>query len=130
MSLGSRHTLVKTPTEIEFHFKVDGDYRVIPVNCVWGGSTSRGDIMVHLCHEAPSIPESVRQEVTPEGIIGKELGRTQPHPVLRTAFAGMVLSPDQAESIGLWLQEHARELRQRMGRTTSNDSERNTQTAD
>ena len=116
-----------TPTKITFRFKKDGDYRLIPVNGVWGGTTLRGDVMVSLFHESQSLPEAVTHEVTPDDKLGKELKRTPP-PIefQRTLLVGMVLTAEQADSIGLWLQKQAREAGERTKTEGGGDSERDT----
>ena len=100
---------METPKTITIHFRKDEGYRVLAVNAVWGGVTPRGDIMVDLCHESQPQPDAITHEVTPEGL-GAEIERTPPTPsVERTVLVGVVLTPEHAESIGLWLQAKARE---------------------
>ena len=107
---------VAIPKKIEFVFKRDEGYRLIPVNGIWGGVTPRGDVKADLFHEAQSQPEAITHEPTPEGGL-RDVKRTPPVNVFqRTLFAGMVLSPEQAESIGLWFQQKAREARERRDR--------------
>ena len=104
---------METPKTITIHFQKDEDYRVRSVNAVWGGVTPRGDIMVDLCYESQPQPDVVTHEVTPKGI-GAEIERTPPtlFSIQRTVLVGVVLTPEHAESIGLWLQEKARESRE------------------
>ena len=102
---------METPTKITFCFKKDENYRLIPVNGVWGGPTPRGDIRVDLFHESLSLPEVITQAVTPDAKLGKELERTPANTVQRNVMVGMILTAEQAESIGRWLQEKAREVR-------------------
>ena len=92
-----------------FRFSKASDYRLLPVNCVWGGRTPRGDIMVHLCHENQALPETVTHAVTSKGTVGSELSRDPMNVFDRTVLAGMVLTADQAHSIGQWLLERAAE---------------------
>lgn len=100
-----------TPKTITIRFRKDEGYRVLSVNAVWGGVTPRGDIIVDLCHESQPYPDAITQELTPDGL-GAEIERKPPTPsIQRTLLAGMVLSAEHAESIGLWLQEKARKSR-------------------
>lgn len=87
-----------------FQFSTDDGYRLLPVNCVWGGRTPRGDIMVHLCHENFSLPKAVTH-VLANNALGEELHRDQDSALTRLALAGMVLTAEQAYSIGQWLME-------------------------
>ena len=96
-----------------FRFTKADDFRLLPVNCVWGGRTPRGDIMVNLCHENQAMPETVTHAMTSEGTLGSEISRDPINVVDRTVLAGMVLTADQAHSIGQWLLEVAAGTRPR-----------------
>lgn len=93
-----------------------------------GGATPRGDIKVDLFHESQSLPEEITQPLTPDGKLGRERKHTPPGTLQRTVLVGMVLTPEQAESIGRWLQERAREVRALTGENGGGDSERDTPT--
>ena len=97
--------------KVKFSFTRDDNYRLIPVNGVWGGATPRGDIKVDFFYESLATPNEVTHEVTPESRIGKELDRKPKQNLQRTVLVGMMLTPEQAESIGRWLQEKALEVR-------------------
>ena len=103
---------VKTPKTITFRFERDEHYRLIPVNGIWGGVTLRGDVKADLIHESQALPEAITHEVTAEGTL-TEVKRAPATSFQRTVLASMVLTPEQAESIGLWLQQKAREARER-----------------
>ncbi len=117
------------PTEITFRFEKDDDYRLIPVNGVWGGPTPRGDIMVDLFHESHLLPEEITQAVRPDGLLGSELERTPPPGTLqRTVLVGMILTAEQADSIGRWLQKKARKVREETKMKGIGNSERDSST--
>lgn len=117
------------PTKITFRFEKDDDYRLIPVNGVWGGPTPRGDIMVNLFHESHVVPKEVTQTLRADGRLGQERERTPPPgTVQRTVLVGMILTAEQAESIGRWLQEKARQVRRETKMKGLDDSERNSPT--
>ncbi len=90
---------METPTKITFSFKKDDNYRLIPVNGVWG-ATPRGDIRVDFFHESQLLPEVITHAVTPDGQLGTELERTPPSTSQRKVLVGMVLSAELAESTG------------------------------
>ena len=117
---------VETPNKIRFRFKKDDNYRIVPVNGIWGGPTPRGDIRVDFFHESQSLPEVVEHEMTPEGTLGKELGQRSPE-IQRTVSVGIILTVEQADSIGRWLQKKALDVRKQraMG---GGDSEHDTPT--
>ena len=117
-----------TSTKITFRFEKDEDYRLIPVNGVWGGVTPRSDIFVDLFHESHTLPEVVTHEVTPDGRLGTEVKRTPTDEIQRKVLVGMVLTAEQAESIGRWLLEKAHQVRERTLKKGGGDSERDTPT--
>lgn len=103
----------KPRKKIAFRFQQDEDYRLIPVNGVWGGVTPRGDIKVDLFHESEAQPDVVTHELTPDSTLGEEVERSPSASIERTVLVGVVLAAEQAESIGRWLQDKAREVRER-----------------
>jgi hypothetical protein len=117
-----------TPRKITFRFEKDEDYRLIPVNGVWGGATPRGDILVDLFHESSTLPEVVTHAMAPGGQLGEEVQRTPTGEIQRKVLVGMVLTAEQAESIGRWLLETARKVRERTLANGGGDSERDTPT--
>ena len=117
-----------TPKKITFRFEKDEDYRLIPVNGVWGGATPRSDILVDFFHESYALPEMVAHAVTLDGQLGEEVKRTPPGEIRRKVLVGMVLTAEQAESIGHWLLQKAREVRERTPKKGGGDSERDTPT--
>ena len=113
------------PTKIAFHFEKNDDYRIIPVNGVWGGPTVRGDIMADFFHESLSLPKEIIQAVLPGGRLGEEIDRKPQNKLQRTVLVGMVLTAEQADSIGRWLQEKAREVRERTLEKEIGEGDRN-----
>ena len=101
-------------SKVKFRFVRDGEYRCVPVNGVWGGVTPRGDITADFFHEALTCPVSVTHAVTEVDGLGAEVERQLDDPssqVTRSLMCGIVLTPEHAESIGLWLVDKARESR-------------------
>ena len=64
----------------------------------------------------------------PDGKLGQELERTPPGTVQRRVLAGMTLTVEQADSIGRWLQEKAREARKTTPAKGAGNSERDSST--
>lgn len=106
--------VVATPKKVTFKFSKDEHYREIPVNGAWGGPTPRGDVWVELFHESEKTPKSITHRITEAGGLGDEDTRepmADNKHYTRQLFVGMMLRPKHAESIGIWLQEKAREAR-------------------
>lgn len=116
------------PQKIKFRFEKDDDYRIIPVNGVWGGTTPRGDIFVELFHESLPLPKEVTHAMSPDGRLGQEIERKPADPVHRTVFVGMALTAEHAESIGIWLQQKALQVRQQRREEGAGNDERDSST--
>jgi hypothetical protein len=98
------------PDALSFRFERDPGYRIVPVNGIWGGPTIRGDIRVELFYECQSTPVSVTNKVSSDGL-GDETTREPTADVFtRTLMVGMMLTAEQAQSIGQWLQQQAEQV--------------------
>ena len=96
----------------KFVFHRAADYRTVAANAVWGGVTPRGDILVEFALETIEDPESVVNSVRSDGKLGDELSRIPREVTFRRELqVGVVLSVDNAESIGQWLIAKAAELK-------------------
>src|SRR5262245_37169721 len=98
------------PELLEFKFERDPNYRFVPVNGIWGGPTLRGDIRVEFFYEHQTTPGTVTNRVNEDGSLGEEAKRDAAT-FTRTLMVGMMLTADQAESIGQWLQERAKQVK-------------------
>ena len=82
-----------------------------------GCVTPRGDITADFFHEALTCPASVTYAVSETDRLGAEVERQLDDPssqVTRSLMFGIVLTSEQAESIGLWLVDKARESKAMM----------------
>lgn len=87
------------PKDIEFFFEIDKDYRIVAANGVWGGITTRGDIQLDFLVEKQAVPESIRNEITEQGGLGREIARTPPARFVRRMQFGVLLSVAAAEVV-------------------------------
>lgn len=95
-------------SKLKFHFHSADTYRLVPINGVWGGATPRGEIKADFFYESASLPTSVTHEVNGE-TFGREIERVGGE-IVRLVEFGMILSPEQARSIGQWLVDKATEV--------------------
>ena len=119
------------PKNIKYLFKKDDDYRIIPANGVWGGPTPRGDIRADFFCEFESLPKEIHHAVDEDGRLGQELKRipsTEDITIQRNFLVGMILTVEQADSIGRWLQKKAREVRERTKTEGAGENERDSPT--
>lgn len=90
---------------ITFQFERDPEYRVIAVNGAWGGLSPRGELMFDLFFEHADLPEEITYMETPDGL-GPELSRVpERQAIIRDAMVGVVMTPENAESLARWLLE-------------------------
>jgi hypothetical protein len=103
---------VDKPEKVTFRFTKDDSYRFAAVNGVWGGPTPRGDICVDFFYEHLAVPDAITQSVLHGEKLGPELTREPDgRSIERTIVFGMMLTLEQAESIGEWLRDKARVAR-------------------
>lgn len=97
--------------EIGFRFERDPEYRVITANGAWGGITPRGELMFDLFFEHLDMPEEIYYLATPDGL-GPESRRVpDPLMIVREALVGVVMTPENAESLARWLLEKVASIR-------------------
>ena len=89
----------KIPSEVEFFFELDKDYRIIASNGVWGGLTPRGQLQLDFFVEKLAIPDSIKNAISEDGRIGKELSRSPMKRVVRRLQVGILLSIGEARDL-------------------------------
>jgi hypothetical protein len=106
--------------EITFQFERDPDYRVIVANGAWGGITPRGEFKFDLFFEHVDTPEEISYMATPDGL-GPETNRSpNPTPFTREALVGVVMTVENAESLGKWILEKVSQAKQRTAKNEEN----------
>lgn len=99
------------PKEVEFFFEYDPGYRIIPSNGVWGGLTPRGEFRLDFFVESIGIPDSIKNEISEEGKLGKEIDRKPGKKFIRRMQMGVLLSQKNAESLSEFIQERIKGLK-------------------
>ena len=100
------------PSEVEFFFEYDKDYRIVAANGVWGGFTPRGDIRLDFFVEGQSVPESIQNKITEDGKLGAEIaGSRKPEKkIVRRLQIGVLLSQEEADSLANFIKGRLAEL--------------------
>lgn len=101
----------KTPSEVQFFFEYDKDYRIVATNGVWGGITPRADIQLDFFVERLGVPESIVNKVTEEGRLGGEISREPPKRVVRRLQVGVLMSLEDAELLEKFLTERIKDVK-------------------
>ncbi|MDR8390640.1 hypothetical protein NC796_05795 [Aliifodinibius sp. S!AR15-10] len=92
------------PKEISIVFEKNKDAITFPVSGAWGGLGPTGSLVVHLYEEYHSTPNSITADVQEDGSVDVNKGdRISRGDITREIQGTMVLSPQQAISIGNWL---------------------------
>ena len=101
----------KIPRDIEFFFETDKDYRTIPANGAWVGTTTRGDINIEFFVEQLRIPDSVKNKLTEDGRLGDEISRKPEKRIVRKVQTGVLISVEAAESLANLLNQKVADIK-------------------
>ena len=99
--------------KVVFTFQKSEDYRVFPVNGVWGGVTPRGDLKLDFFVES-HLPDSVEHSVTPLGLgpeVQRKPGDRSTTHLTRDVQLGLLISLEHAESIANFILGKVKEAR-------------------
>jgi hypothetical protein len=94
--------------KVLIQFERSPNYRLVAADGAWGGPTPRGHIIVNFFVDVPVAPLSVTHALSEDGQLGPEVERSptqndaRPR-VSREFEMGVLLSPEDAESIANWL---------------------------
>lgn len=97
--------------EINFDYIKANSFRVIHVDGAIGGLTPSRLVHAALYSERSAIPQRIVHEVAPDGTLGaridaQTLARTG---IVREVEIDVIMSPEVAHNLGLWLLERSRE---------------------
>ena len=101
---------------ITFHYLKASDYRSIHADGAFGGITPSGEIFCSFYIERPAIPQTIQQELGPDGVLGKEVARTQKHGVIREVPCGITMNLRTAEAVSAWLLSRIDEVKKGMSK--------------
>ena len=101
----------KIPSELQFFFEFDKEYRVVAANGVWIGNTPRGDLHLDFFVERLAIPESVTNKITDDGRLGDEISRQPERKIVRRMQVGVLISVEQAQSLVNFLTTRISEMK-------------------
>ncbi|AAX16604.1 MULTISPECIES: hypothetical protein [Borrelia] len=99
--------------EIIYRFEKAEDYKLVPVNNIYGSVTNTGEIFCDLVFESTEIPEEIVYTKTKEGVleeISGELKGSKEKIILINSFVGISVTKDTAKNIAYWLLKKVDEL--------------------
>jgi hypothetical protein len=99
--------------EITFKYIFNYDYNPEYVNGAHGGVSPRGELIMNFYLERAPLPNAVSHEINQNGTIGVEATMEPPDlhaSLVRYVSTGVVLSPQTARELHVWLGEKIREL--------------------
>ncbi|AHH10237.1 hypothetical protein bcCo53_000081 [Borrelia coriaceae] len=99
--------------EITYRFEKSEDYKLVPVNNIYGSVTNTGEIFCDLVFESTEIPEEIVYTKTKEGVleeISGEVRGSKEKIILINSFVGISITKDTAKNIAYWLLKKVDEL--------------------
>ncbi|AJA89930.1 hypothetical protein OY14_00400 [Borreliella chilensis] len=99
--------------EIIYRFEKAEDYKLVPINNIYGSVTSTGEIFCDLVFESTEISEEIAYTKTKEGVLeeaSKELKNGEGKIVLINSFIGISVTKTTARNIAYWLLKKVDEL--------------------
>ncbi|BCR20695.1 hypothetical protein [Borrelia miyamotoi] len=99
--------------EITYRFEKAEDYKLVPINNIYGSVTNTGEIFCDLVFESTEIPEEIVYTKTKEGVleeISKDLKGSKEKIILINSFIGISITKDTAKNIAYWLLKKVDEL--------------------
>lgn len=108
----------KQSSRVRFTYREGPDYRTMHATGARGAVTPQGNIRFDLFTEFPLAPTDEIRNLNQNGTIGdpeeSSDGVSGTIDIVRQLQVGVVLSPGDAESLGVWLKEKAEEARSAM----------------
>ncbi|AAX17424.1 MULTISPECIES: hypothetical protein [Borrelia] len=99
--------------EIIYRFEKAEDYKLVPINNIYGSVTNTGEIFCDLVFESTEIPEEIVYTKTKEGVleeISGEFKGSKEKIILINSFVGISITKDTAKNIAYWLLKKVDEL--------------------
>jgi hypothetical protein len=106
----------KLPSEMEFFFEIDKDYRIVASNGAWGGVTPRGDIQVDFFVEKQGTPESIKNRISEEGAIGEVVEMKPPKRIVRKLQVGVLMTLEEAQNLVKFLSDKIKQIQDIKGK--------------
>lgn len=102
-------------SDIRIFFKTGNDYRAIPVSGVYGGINPQGMVHADLFVEKTEPPESMVIHVDETTGEAREASREPVQQgIVRELLVGLVMRPEVAKAIGLWLIHQVEQMEKQM----------------
>lgn len=100
----------KKAKKIRFIHNKPQDYRIYPVNGVWGGISGRGDLICNFFVEHHEVPKEEVHSLKEDGSLGPlEKKPREEVRVIRDLQVGILVNREQAVSIANWILEKVKE---------------------
>jgi hypothetical protein len=91
------------PSSIKVHYIKSNLFRVVHSEGAIGGLTPSREIFVSLFNERGALPKVIEFAVSPEGNVGKEIGREGKQGIVREMEIGVLMSADAAKKLAEFL---------------------------
>jgi hypothetical protein len=98
------------PSSVSVHYEKGKFFRVVHVDGAIGSITPSRNIFVSLYNQRVPLPTLIEQRLSPNGVLGDEIGREGKKGVFREMEMGIVLTPAVARELATFLNEQAKLL--------------------
>ena len=105
--------MAQNKPELKFKYIFDYGYNPVYANGAHGGVSPRGELVMNFYLERMALPESITNEINPNGTIGNETAAEPEdlaHSMVRFVEAGVVMNYQNARELHLWLGERVKEM--------------------
>jgi len=108
MSQGDEREPEEPPQKIAFDYIKSREFRVVRVDGIVGGPSTRGEIMMSFWNERPPIPQRVVHHFSDEGTLGDEIPeeRISRDAIIREVEFCTLLNIKTAKAMQRWLEKH------------------------
>jgi hypothetical protein len=101
----------KKPKKVRFVYHKLEDYKVYPVNGLYGGVSSRGEFIGHFFLEHHEIPKEEIQSIKEDGSLGEvEAKPSVEVKIDRDLQVGIMVNCEQAVNIANWILDRVKQF--------------------
>lgn len=99
-----------SPSTVTFHYSKSSYFRVIHADGIIGCVTPRALIHCAIFSERQAIPQTITQELSPDGTVGAAIAHTGKEGIVRELEADVLMNLDTAKALHKWIGDRVKEL--------------------
>jgi hypothetical protein len=99
--------------DVKIFYEKSPLYRTVRATGAWAGITPQGEVQIMVFNDLRPLPEFVRQEITDDRTLGKEIEKVERKGVLREIEVNIAIAPDVAIALVGLIEQMLEQLRQK-----------------